>query len=157
MAGNVCRCGTYVAFVQPSRMPPGISSEEIDDAIADESRRAFRACPPVDVTSHAPFTARVLQATGVAGAGLMLAYRAAAGRPASRWRRTTASSVYPPTAFIRIGADDSVTPYQQARVRQGVMTSLPMLSGELDCDWNKVSAEHAPAAQSTPTRHSASR
>jgi isoquinoline 1-oxidoreductase beta subunit len=54
----------------------------------------------------------------------------------------------PPNAFIRIGADNSVTVLvKHLEFGQGVLTALPMLvAEELDCDWSKVRAEHAPAA-----------
>ncbi len=87
-----------------------------------------------------------LQATGVAGGGLMLgiplAGPAVAQQPATKF-------VYPPSAFIRIGADSSVTVLiNKLEFGQGVFTSMAMLiAEELDCDWNKVRAEHAPAAQ----------
>jgi len=45
MAGNICRCGTYVRIRAAIKDAARHSSEEIDDAIADESRHAFRACP----------------------------------------------------------------------------------------------------------------
>jgi isoquinoline 1-oxidoreductase beta subunit len=89
-----------------------------------------------------------LQATGAAGGGLMLAIALPAGG-----RRAFAQEgkkfVYPPAAFIRIAHDDSVTVLiNKLEFGQGVMTSLPMLiAEELECDWNKVRAEHAPAAQ----------
>ncbi|HYS13759.1 MAG TPA: xanthine dehydrogenase family protein molybdopterin-binding subunit [Burkholderiaceae bacterium] len=89
-----------------------------------------------------------LQATGVAGAGLMLGIALPLGGRLAM-AQDNRKFVYPPTAFIRIGADDSVTILiNKLEFGQGVMTSLPMLiAEELDCDWNKVSAEHAPAAQ----------
>src|SRR5215467_3146739 len=89
-----------------------------------------------------------LQATGLAGTGLLLGI---ALPLSSRFALAQESRkfVYPPSAFIRIGTDDSVTVLiNKLEFGQGVMTSLPMLiAEELECDWNKVSAEHAPAAQ----------
>jgi isoquinoline 1-oxidoreductase beta subunit len=89
-----------------------------------------------------------LQATGAAGGGLMLAIALAPGGRLARAQQAK-KFVYPPAAFIRIGTDDSVTILiNKLEFGQGVMTALPMLiAEELDCDWNKVRAEHAPAAQ----------
>ncbi|XXT14786.1 xanthine dehydrogenase family protein molybdopterin-binding subunit [Sorangium sp. So ce429] len=60
-----------------------------------------------------------------------------------------AETLHPmPNAFVRIGADESVT-VQLTRVEmgQGNWTGLAMLiAEELDCDWSKVRPEHAPAA-----------
>jgi isoquinoline 1-oxidoreductase subunit beta len=47
-------------------------------------------------------------------------------------------------AFVRIGADDSITLFcMKSDMGQGVLTSLAMLlAEELDVDWEKVRAEH---------------
>ncbi len=94
-----------------------------------------------------------LQATGVAGGGLMLAIalpegRSVGGRLAHAQQAEKPFS-YPPAAFIRIGTDDSVTVLiNKLEFGQGVFTSMAMLiAEELDCDWSKVRSEHAPAAQ----------
>jgi isoquinoline 1-oxidoreductase beta subunit len=94
-----------------------------------------------------------LKATGMAGGGLMLAI----GLPADGGRGgrlahaqgTPAKAPYPPAAFIRIGTDDSVTVLiNKLEFGQGVFTSMAMLVAEdLDCDWSKVRAQHAPTAQ----------
>src|SRR5665811_1140086 len=46
--------------------------------------------------------------------------------------------VYPPNAFIRIAADDSITiVVNKSEMGQGVYTSLPMLiAEELEADWS---------------------
>jgi isoquinoline 1-oxidoreductase beta subunit len=51
-------------------------------------------------------------------------------------------------AFLRIGSDDSVTVLlAHSEMGQGIWTGLAMLvAEELDCDWSKMRAEHAPAA-----------
>jgi isoquinoline 1-oxidoreductase beta subunit len=53
-----------------------------------------------------------------------------------------------PNAFLRIGADDSITVMMaHSEMGQGVWTTLPMLiADELDADWSKIKVEHAPAA-----------
>src|SRR5439155_5036556 len=46
-------------------------------------------------------------------------------------------------AFVRIGADDTVTLYiHKAEMGQGTVTSLSMLlAEELECDWKKIRTE----------------
>ena len=53
-----------------------------------------------------------------------------------------------PSAFLRIGTDDSVTVLlAHSEMGQGIWTTLPMLvAEELQCDWSKIRVEHAPAA-----------
>lgn len=86
-----------------------------------------------------------LQATGAAGGGLMLGITLPG---AARAQAQGERFVYPPSAFIRLAADGGVTVLiNKLEFGQGVMTALPMLiAEELDCDWAKVRAEHAPAA-----------
>ncbi len=56
--------------------------------------------------------------------------------------------VYPPNAFIRIAADDSITiVVNKSEMGQGVYTSLPMLiAEELEADWSRIRVESAPVA-----------
>ncbi len=56
--------------------------------------------------------------------------------------------VYPPNAFIRIAADDSITiVVNKSEMGQGVYTSLPMLiAEELEADWSRIVVESAPVA-----------
>ncbi len=56
------------------------------------------------------------------------------------------SKTFAPDAFVRIGADDSVTVIcNHSEMGQGVYTALPMLvAEELDADWSKVRPEAAP-------------
>jgi isoquinoline 1-oxidoreductase beta subunit len=117
----------------------------------------MHALAGVDVTAMLSANAPIkldrrafLRATGLTGGGLMLAI----GLPGAGLRRTDAQQpgekfVYPPAAFIRIAPDDTVTVLiNKLEFGQGVFTSMAMLiAEELDCDWNKVRAEHAPAAQ----------
>jgi isoquinoline 1-oxidoreductase beta subunit len=57
--------------------------------------------------------------------------------------------VYPPNAFIRIAADDTITVVvNKSEMGQGVYTSLPMLvAEELEADWSHIRVESAPVAQ----------
>ena len=59
-----------------------------------------------------------------------------------------AKPIYPPNAFIRISADDSITiVVNKSEMGQGVYTSLPMLiAEELEADWSPISVESAPVA-----------
>lgn len=56
--------------------------------------------------------------------------------------------IYPPNAFIRIAADDSITiVVNKSEMGQGVYTSLPMLvAEELEADWSRISVVPAPVA-----------
>ncbi|HEY7753155.1 MAG TPA: xanthine dehydrogenase family protein molybdopterin-binding subunit [Steroidobacteraceae bacterium] len=86
-------------------------------------------------------------AAGAALGGLVIAFfvpgarRFALAQPAS-------PPLPPPNAFLRIGADDSVTVLlAHSEMGQGIWTTLPMLiAEELDADWTKVRVEHAPVA-----------
>jgi isoquinoline 1-oxidoreductase beta subunit len=71
--------------------------------------------------------------------------------PVSGFLREAAAAetpLYAPNAFIRIGADDTVTLIiNKSEMGQGVYTSLPMLiAEELECDWQKVVVEASPVA-----------
>jgi len=56
--------------------------------------------------------------------------------------------LYPPNAFIRIAADNSITiVVNKSEMGQGVYTSLPMLiAEELEADWSRIRVESAPVA-----------
>jgi isoquinoline 1-oxidoreductase beta subunit len=89
----------------------------------------------------------LLQAGAASFAGLVVTFhvpsvgRAAPPAPAP-------PELPPPNAFLRIGADDSVTVVlAHAEMGQGIWTGLAMLiAEELECDWAKVRSEHAPVA-----------
>lgn len=94
---------------------------------------------------------RFLTTTGglVVGFFVPLPKRAAAQAPSAP------GTLPAPNAFLRIGTDGRVTVLlAHSEMGQGIWTSLPMLiAEELDADWSKVSAEHAPAAP--PYAHTA--
>src|SRR5882724_501496 len=58
-----------------------------------------------------------------------------------------AAASFAPNAFVRIGADDTVTVLiKHIEFGQGPFTGLStIVAEELDADWSKVRAEHAPA------------
>ena len=88
----------------------------------------------------------LLRNSATSAAGLLIAFHVprtarAAGPPAP-------PPLPPANAFLRIGADDSVTVLlAHSEMGQGSWTGLAMLvAEELECDWSKVRSEHAPAA-----------
>ncbi|HEY0478139.1 MAG TPA: xanthine dehydrogenase family protein molybdopterin-binding subunit [Kofleriaceae bacterium] len=95
-------------------------------------------------------TRRDLLRNGAAGAaGLVVAFHVSSGgRVAAAQPAPAAPALPPANAFLRIGADDSVTVLlAHSEMGQGSWTGLAMMvAEELDCDWAKVRSEHAPAA-----------
>ncbi len=93
---------------------------------------------------------RFLTTSAGATAGLVIAFHVPiAARLARAQQAPAAPRPLPaPNAFLQIHPDDSVTVrLAHAEMGQGVWTTLPMLiAEELDCEWNKVRVEHAPAA-----------
>jgi isoquinoline 1-oxidoreductase subunit beta len=89
-----------------------------------------------------------LKTTALAGGSLVIAFVVpSANRFAFAQAGDTAATSLVPNAFLRIGADDSVTVLlAHSEMGQGIWTVLPMLiAEELDADWSRVRAEHAPA------------
>ncbi|WP_146908112.1 xanthine dehydrogenase family protein molybdopterin-binding subunit [Arenimonas daejeonensis] len=93
---------------------------------------------------------KFLTSSALIGGGLVVAFVvpgankfAFAQEPAA-----AAGAGFVPNAFLRIGADDSVTVLlAHSEMGQGIWTTLPMLiAEELDADWSKIRVEHAPAA-----------
>lgn len=83
-------------------------------------------------------------------AGLVIAFHAkSGGARAAAAPAPKAKPLPPANAFLRIGADDSVTVLlAHAEMGQSIWTGLAILiAEELECDWSKVRCEHAPAAQ----------
>lgn len=87
-----------------------------------------------------------------AGAGLTLgivapgAWAQMAG-PGRAGGETIAAGTFEPNAFVRIGADNSVTVIvKHLEMGQGTYTGLPTLvAEELDADWSQIRVEGAPA------------
>jgi isoquinoline 1-oxidoreductase beta subunit len=84
-----------------------------------------------------------LEATAVAGAGLLIGVHLPPRRP----RGIPYPGPFAPNAWLRINPDESVLVIvDRSEMGQGVATSLPMLvAEELEADWSKVRIEFAPA------------
>jgi isoquinoline 1-oxidoreductase subunit beta len=87
-----------------------------------------------------------------AGAGLTLGVAvpsalAQMAGPGQGGRAAAASAAFEPNAFVRIGADNTVTVIvKHFEMGQGTFTGLPTLvAEELDADWSQMRAEGAPA------------
>ncbi|HEY5365905.1 MAG TPA: xanthine dehydrogenase family protein molybdopterin-binding subunit, partial [Casimicrobiaceae bacterium] len=96
-----------------------------------------------DAVPDAGMSRRVfLKAAAAAGAGLTLAVYT--GRAAAQ---AAAGAQAAPSAFVRIGADDTVTVIvKHLEMGQGTFTGLPTLvAEELDAAWSQVRAVGAPA------------
>ena len=100
-----------------------------------------------------PSRRNFLKTGAVATGGLVIGFVIPAGRrvamaQASADAAVAAGSAFVPNAFLRIGADDSVTVLlAHSEMGQGIWTTLPMLiAEELDADWATIRVEHAPAA-----------
>ena len=132
MAGNICRCGTYVRIRPRSNRP-----------LRTPDRRSPRwSCAMTPGVSR-----RVLLTGGLAGGFRARFHLPLRARATSRCSRLTirAGSLRP-NAFIRIDAPAPVTLVMpQVEMGQGVYTAIAMiLAEELDADFAQVSLQHAP-------------
>jgi isoquinoline 1-oxidoreductase beta subunit len=89
---------------------------------------------------------RFLKTSALAGGGLILGIylpELTHGRAAAQEKPTRP---FAPNAFVRIGADNRITVLiNHSEMGQGTFTGLSMLvAEELDADWGRVRAEHAP-------------
>lgn len=97
-------------------------------------------------TTHQPSRRKFLKSSAALMGGLVIGFYL----PAKAGRAYAADAppkpVYPPNAFVHIGADDSITVIcNKSEMGQGVYTSLPMLiAEELEADWSKIRVESAP-------------
>jgi isoquinoline 1-oxidoreductase beta subunit len=89
-----------------------------------------------------------LKVSVAAGGGLLVGFYLPALTRAGQAEANPPAG-WQPNAWIRIGADDTVTlVVGSSEMGQGVFTSVPMmLAEELDCDWSRVRVEQAPAAK----------
>jgi isoquinoline 1-oxidoreductase beta subunit len=102
------------------------------------------------MTHHDLRLSRRAALQGIAGLviGVCLPDAASAQSGAARaFRPGDAASAFAPNAFVRVGADDTVTVLiKHIEFGQGPFTGLATLvAEEMDADWSKVRAEHAPS------------
>lgn len=90
---------------------------------------------------------RFLKAGALAGGGLVLGVHLPATRDSIQAAESP-TATFAPNAFVRIGADDTVTVIvNHSEMGQGCYTTVPMLVAEdLEADWTKVRFESAPVA-----------
>lgn len=90
---------------------------------------------------------KFLQSSAVVGAGLII------GIPLSLHKALAADApaaakLPAPSAFLKVGSDNRITVLlAHSEMGQGIWTTLPMLiAEELECDWQQIEVQHAPAA-----------
>jgi isoquinoline 1-oxidoreductase beta subunit len=114
------------------------------------NRNRFLVPPASDHATQALSRREFLRSTATLSAGLVVAFcMPGAGRRAfAQQGQGMGAAMTSPNAFVRIAPDEGVTILiKHSEMGQGVWTSLPMVvAEELDCDWNRVRVEHAPAA-----------
>ena len=96
-----------------------------------------------------PSRRNFLKASALVGGGLVVAFVVPGAKRRAFAQEAPAAAAAPtPNAFLRIGADDSVSVLlAHSEMGQGIWTTLPMLiAEELDADWSKFKVAHAPAA-----------
>src|SRR5438552_720668 len=83
----------------------------------------------------------------IIGVALPLPVRAQSGAARAFRPGDGDASAFVPNAFVRVGTDDTVTVLiKHIEFGQGPFTGLSTLvAEEMDADWSKVRAEHAPA------------
>ena len=86
-----------------------------------------------------------LKTSGTFGGGLLISFFI----PVSAKRfagKLPTDSLFVPNAYLNIAPDNTIKIIlAHVEMGQGIWTTLPMLiAEELDCDWNKISVEHAP-------------
>ena len=90
-----------------------------------------------------------LKTGGMISGGLLISFFVPAGAKSLLNADKNVSAFFAPNAYLNIGSDGIVKILlAHAEMGQGIWTTLPMLIvEELDCDWSKISVEHAPADQ----------
>ena len=118
---------------------PTYSADAYFTDIIREVESRERSLPKSDLNRR-----RFLKVTGLAGAGLVLAYRL--GPMSGSARAAAAKDALVFNAYVRIAPSGTITLYNKApEIGQGIKTSFPMIIAEhLDADWADVRVEQAP-------------
>ena len=100
------------------------------------------------ITTHNPSRRKFLTDSAALMGGLVIGFYLPLKSGRAFAAEEHAKQIYPPNAFIRIAADDSITiVVNKSEMGQGVYTSLPMLiAEELEADWSRIHVESAPVA-----------
>ena len=145
MAGNICRCGTYVRIRAAIKQAAGVATTGVP--IPSPVRRFEMKTASIETHGAVSSSRRnflKLTATAAIGGGLMLGF----GLPARGEIRDslTTDAPFAPNAFLRIDRAGKVTFVMPViEMGQGTYTSIPMLiAEELEVDVDKVAIEHSP-------------
>jgi isoquinoline 1-oxidoreductase beta subunit len=98
---------------------------------------------------------RFLQTSGTLTGGLLVSFFIPASAKRLGEKAAAADVLFAPNAYISITPDNNIRiMLAHVEMGQGVWTTLPMLiAEELDCDWDKITVEHAPPGE--PYKHTA--
>ncbi|MBO9204682.1 MULTISPECIES: xanthine dehydrogenase family protein molybdopterin-binding subunit [Niastella] len=98
---------------------------------------------------------RFLQTGGTLTGGLLVSFFIPASAKRLGEKAASADVLFVPNAYLSITPDNNIKILlSHVEMGQGVWTTLPMLMAEeLDCDWDKISVEHAPPGE--PYKHTA--
>ena len=134
MSGNICRCGTYVRIRKAVHRAAELHAWQ----------QAVSQRPPAGAAPADAGRRRFLRRAAGAGGGLVLALTLppVAGSP----RASAAAARSQLNAWLRIGADDSITILvDRSEMGQGVYTALPtLLAEELEIDLSRITVIAAP-------------
>ncbi|MFL5747463.1 MAG: molybdopterin cofactor-binding domain-containing protein [Niastella sp.] len=104
--------------------------------------------------SHSTYSRRrFLQTSGTLTGGLLVSFFIPASAKRLGEKAAAGDVLFAPNAYLNIMPDNSIKiMLSHVEMGQGVWTTLPMLiAEELDCDWDKITVEHAPPGE--PYKH----
>ena len=147
MAGNICRCGTYIRIREAIKQAATVHRHHMDRE-AEHVPRSYRflllSSGATEALRERNLSRRKFLAAGAAAGGGLLLSVALPARPVTP--EAADIGTFAPNAFVRIGRDGQVTLIMhKVEMGQGTYTSMPMLlAEELEVDLSQVHLEHAP-------------